>query len=305
MISIIIPFHNEAENLPILISQLNKVGDKIGQEIEVVLVDDGSTDNSKLKDQNSKLQLKGQNYQIKIFRHQKRFGKGKALQTGISKSSGEIIVLMDADLQDDPADLPKFLDKIKAGFDLVNGVRVDRRDNILIKIYSILARKFLHIFLSSPFTDINCGYKTFKRDILTDITLYGNNFRFLPLAAYYQGFRVTEIPVINHPRLYGKSKFGSKKLVGGVFDTLTAYFIYKFAEQPLHFFGPIGLFMFFIGFLINLYLTIERLFFHVLLYRRPMLFLGLLLIIVGVQIVMTGIIGELIVYLNKKKNSNY
>ena len=305
MISVIIPFYNEGENIPTLIKHLIKVLKNIKDQCEIVLVDDGSTDISisNLKSQISHLrQGFGGQANLRIVSHRKRFGKGKALQTGIDNSTGEIIVFMDGDLQDDPEDLPRFLEKINQGYDFVNGVRVKRQDNLLIKIYSNLASYFLKTFLHSPFTDVNSGFKAFRREILDEVALYGNNFRFLPLAAYYQGFRVTEISVNNQPRRFGRSKFGSSKLFGGIFDTLTAYFIYKFAEKPLHFFGPIGLSLFTVGFLISFYLTIERLLFKALLYRRPVLFLGILLIIVGIQIVMTGIIGELIVYLNKKSN---
>jgi len=302
MISIIVPFYNEAESLPILINQLTEVLGKAKELWELVLIDDGSDDQStsKIKDQISKIQIKNQKG-IKIIIQRKRFGKGRALQTGIENAVGDVIVFMDADLQDDPKDLPKLLGKINQGFDFVNGIRVNRQDNFLVKIYSRLAGFFLKTFLHSPFSDINCGFKAFKREVLDEVVLYGNNFRFLPLAAYYQGFKVTEIPVNNHPRKFGQSKFGSKKLIGGIFDTLTAYFIYKFAEKPLHFFGPVGGLMLLLGFVISLVLTVERLFFGVLLYRRPALFLGILLIIVGIQVLMTGILGELIVYINKKK----
>ena len=301
MLSIIIPFYNEAENLPILIKRLVEVGEKISREYEIVLVDDGSIDNSftNLKSQISNLKSKSQN--LKLLKHRKRLGKGQALRTGLEQSKGDIIVFMDADLQDDPEDLPKFLKKIENGYDFINGVRVGRRDNLVIKMYSILAKYFLRIFLNSPYTDINCGYKAFKREILSDFTFYGNNFRFFPLAVFYNGYKVAEIEVKNNPRQFGKSKFGSGKLVIGIFDTLTAFFLYKFAERPLHFFGIIGGILFLIGFLISLLLAIERLFFGVLLYQRPILWLGLSLIIVGIQILMTGIIGELIVYLDKKK----
>ena len=309
MLSIIIPFYNEEENLPTLIKHLIEVCEKNSKEYEIVLVDDGSTDTSV-----SKLKVKSDPFdktqghpersrmdeKLKVLKHRKRLGKGAALLTGLNHAIGDIIIFMDADLQDDPEDLAKFLKKIEAGFDFVNGVRIGRKDNLIIKTYSTLAKYFLKLFSGSPFTDINCGYKAFKREVLSQFTFYGNNFRFFPLAVFYNGYKVTEIPVRNHPRIHGKSKFGMEKIFAGIFDTLSAYFIYKFSEKPLHFFALIGGFIFTVGFLLSLFLTIERLFFGVLLYQRPILWLGLALIIVGIQIVMTGIIGELIVYLNKK-----
>jgi glycosyltransferase involved in cell wall biosynthesis len=307
MISVIIPFYNEVESLPILVEALVSQLNRLKKEYEIVLVDDGSTDNSisNLKTQMSKpsqtwskLQLKSKNFKILI--HKKRKGKGEALKTGVENSSGEILVFMDADLQDDPKDLLKFLEKIDQGYDLVNGIRTKRQDNILVKTYSFFAGIFLKTLLHSPFSDINCGFKVFKREVLRDFVFYGNNFRFFPLFVYYQGFKVDQVPVMNHPRQFGESKFGSKKLIGGILDMLTAYFLYKFSEKPLHFFGILGGIISAIGFFILAYLTYQRIFYHVLLYRRPILWLGILLVVVGVQIIATGIIGELIVYVNKK-----
>jgi len=294
MLSIIIPFYNEKENLPLLINSLKEELKKIKIKYEIIFVDDGSNDNYDKNLFNKK--------NFKLFFHHKRLGKGMALKTGINKNNGDLICFMDADLQDDPKDLKKFIDKINQGFDFVNGYRLKRQDSFLVKIYSKLAQLFLKKFLKSPYSDINCGFKMFKKEVIEDFIFYGNNFRFFPLYVYYQGFKVNEVVINNQPRRYGKTKFGKGKLIIGIFDTLTAYFLYKFSEKPLHFFGVVGGIFFIIGFLISLYLTIERLFFNVLLYRRPILFLGVLLIIVGVQIIMTGIIGELIVYLNKKKN---
>lgn len=303
MISIIIPFYNEEKNLPILVDSLAKLMEKIKEDWEVILVNDGSTDNfiSKIKNQKSKIDIKNQKETIKLINHKKRLGKGEALKTGIENSSGKIIVFMDGDLQDDPADLPKFLEKIKQGYDFVNGARKRRQESFLVKLYSRLASFFLQKFLHSPYSDINCGFKAFRREVLKDFVFYGNNFRFFPLAVFYNGFSVTEVSVSNHPRRFGQSKFGQGKVFIGLLDTLTAFFLYKFSERPLHFFGIIGGGLFMTGFLLSLYLAIERIFFNVLLYRRPILLLGILLIIVGIQIVMTGIIGELIVYLSKKK----
>jgi len=291
MISVIVPFYNEKESLPILIESLVLELARLKKEYEIVLVDDGS-------DKNSKLQLKIKN--LKLLEHKKRKGKGEALKTGVENSSGKILVFMDADLQDDPRDLSKFFEKIDDGYDFVNGYRVNRRDNFLVKIYSKVASWFLKIFLNSPFSDINCGFKVFKKEVLKDFVFYGNNFRFFPLFVFYQGFKVTEVPVLNHPRRFGKSKFGPQKLFIGIFDMLTAYFLYKFSEKPLHFFGLLGGIISSVGFLILTSLAYERIFHHVLLYRRPILWLGILLVIVGIQIIATGIIGELMVYLSKK-----
>jgi len=302
MISVIIPFHNEEKNIPVLVKELSVVLQGLKREFEIVLVDDGSNDSSisNLKSQISNLNLKSEN--LKIIKHRKRFGKGEALKTGIDNSSGTVIIFMDGDLQDDPNDLNKFLKKIDKGYDFVNGVRKERKDSLLIKFYSKTAGFLLKKLLRSPFTDINCGLKAFKRQVVNNFTFYGNNFRFFPLAVYYQGYKVTEVPVNNRPRIHGQTKFGSGKLFVGLFDTLTAYFLYRFSEKPLHFFGTIGGILFLAGFIIDLYLAYERIFFNVLLYRRPLLWLGILMIIIGIQIVMTGIIGELIVYLNKKSD---
>ncbi len=301
MISIIIPFHNEKENIPVLAEQLVDIlkTTAVKEKWEIILVDDGSTENYKLQITNDK-----SNPNVKIFKHKKRLGKGAALKTGIENSQGDVVVFMDGDLQDDPEDLPKFLEKINEGFDFINGIREKRQDNLIVKFYSKIVAWFLKSFLSSPYTDINCGYKAFKRDVLKDFIFYGNNFRFFPLAMFYNGYKVTEISIKNNERKFGKSKFGPSKLFTGLLDTLTAYFLFKFSEKPLHFFGTIGGITFLIGFLISLYLTIERLFFGVLLVTRPLLWLGILLIIIGIQVMMTGIIGELIVYLSKKNSKS-
>jgi glycosyltransferase involved in cell wall biosynthesis len=295
MISIIIPYFNEEQNIPVLLGEIDDVMKKENKEFEVILIDDGS----ELKAESSK--LKAEN--IHLLVHKKRMGKGEALKTGLAEAKGEIIVFMDGDLQDDPADISHFLKKINEGLDLVNGIRAKRKDTDIIKLYSALANIVLRNAFKSPFTDINCGFKMFKREVINASPLYGNNFRFLPLSAYYQGFQVGEVPVNNRKRLHGVSKFGASKLFIGLLDMITAYFVFKFAERPLHFFGMIGGALFSVGFMISLYLTIERLFFNILLYQRPLLQLGIVLIIVGIQILMTGLIGELIVYIHKAKNS--
>lgn len=299
MISIIIPFHNEEKNLFLLYRELLSVLKKVNQPFEVILVDDGSTDKSRTEAET----LVNKHQEVKLVVVWKQSGKGKALDEGIKASKGDIIVFMDADLQDDPKDLPKLLKKLEEGYDFVNGIRENRKDNELVVLYSGTANRLIRSLLKSPFTDVNCPFKVMKREVLEDITLYGNNFRFLPLAIYYQGHRVTEIPVKNRARKYGKTKFGPRKLFIGLLDTLTAYFLYRFAERPLHFFGKVGSIVLLAGGVILGYLAVERIFYGELLYRRPVLFLGMLLVIVGIQVITTGILGELIVYLNKRAKS--
>lgn len=295
MISVIIPFYNEADSLPVLLKELAPVLAAVKEDYELILVDDGSDDQVKLNIVPSPLTGK-----TKLIRQRRRFGKGQALQTGINHSRGDTIVFMDADLQDDPHDLPRFLKQLDQGDDFVNGSRKIRQDNAVIKLYSRVANWLLQRILHSPFSDINCGYKAFRRVVFEETVFYANNFRFFPLVVSNRGFRVGEISVNNRVRQFGRSKFGQGKVLIGVFDTLTAYFIFRFSEAPLHFFGPIGGVIGLGGLIITGYLLVERLFFGALLYRRPLLQIGVLLIIVGIQIVMTGMIGELIVYLNKK-----
>lgn len=294
MISIIIPFHNERENLILLHKKLLHVLMKTKQEFEVVFVDDGSTDNYKLPSTN-----------YKLIKHRKRMGKGKALISGFAASKGDVVVFMDADLQDDPEDLPLFFKKIDEGYDLVNGWRKNRKDPFFKKFYSAVFNQFLlGGLLRSKFHDINCGFKAMKREVLENVSIYGDNYRFVPILADKEGFKTAEIVVNHHPRLHGRSKYGFFRVISGFFDTLSTFFIYSFSEKPLQFFGPVGTLVFLAGFILCAYLAYERLFFGVLLFRRPALLLGVLLIIVGIQIIMTGIIGELIVYLNSKNKSS-
>lgn len=294
MISVIIPFHNEKENLPELIPTLQKSLEAL-DSYEIVLVDDGSTDNY-LETLKPFLHKE----KVQLVRMGRQMGKGKALNAGLQKAVGTYIVFMDADLQDDPADLKAFKEKIDEGYDLVNGFRYNRKDNPIIKVYSKTAGWFLKSYLNSPFSDINCGFKMFKKEILEDLPIYGNNFRFFPLAAFYEGYKVSEVKVNNMPRIHGKSKFGMSKLFIGMIDMLSAYFLYKFAEKPLHFFGMIGGILLLIGGIILLIITYQRIFMDILLYRRPAFQYASLFIILGFQVIMTGILGELLVFLHKK-----
>ncbi len=295
MISVIIPFHNEKENLPELLPSLKTELQKLGS-YEIILVDDGSLDSYM-----DVLKPLLHHETVKLVKMGRQMGKGRALNAGIKQAKGKYIVFMDADLQDDPADLQAFYKKIEDGYDLVNGYRHNRKDNPIIKIYSNIAGWFLKRFLNSPFSDINCGFKMFRKEILEELPLYGNNFRFFPLAAFYEGYKVSEVKVNNRPRIHGTSKFGMSKLFIGLIDMLSAYFLYKFAERPLHFFGTIGGALLAIGGITLIVITYQRLFMDILLYRRPAFQYASLFVILGIQIIMTGILGELLVFFHKKQ----
>jgi glycosyltransferase involved in cell wall biosynthesis len=295
-ISVIIPFLNERHTLGALQSQLESNLSSYGNEYELIFVDDGSTDDSA-----GALQKDSHTHLISLRKHR---GKGRALQEGFNASRGEIIVFMDADLQDDPEDIKKFIEKIDEGYDFANGWRKIRNDPSSKTLPSrIFNQLLLRKLLRSPLHDMNCGYKALRRDVLLQIPLYGDNYRFLPHIAAREGFHVTEVQVQHHPRKHGVSKYGFWRMLFGFFDTLTTYFIYQFSEKPLHFFGPIGVVSFLLGFIIMVGLGIERLFFGVELYKRPIVLLGMLLIIVGLQVVLTGITAELIVYFDQRRRA--
>lgn len=297
MLSIIIPFYNEEKNLEILYGKLESVLKKNKLDYEIIFVDDGSTDSSKKEMEDA---IKN-NDKVKLIIHKKRFGKGKALESGFANSKGDLIILMDADMQNDPDDLPSFLDKISEGCDLVNGYRQIRNDGLDKTLPSRIYNNLIARIFNVKLHDINCGFKAMKREVLEQISLYGDNYRILPILAKNEGFRITEIAVTHHPRKYGVSKYGFWRILFGFFDMSSHFFLLKYVEKPLHFFGVIGGFAFVIGAGVLIYLGIERVFFQQLLYRRPVLFLGILLVIVGMQIILTGFIGELIVYLDRKR----
>ncbi len=293
MISVIIPFKDEADSLPVLVNLLKENLEKLNTEYEVLLISNGSTD-----DWEQKLTLPNDKFKTFSLR---RADKGRALRRGIAKSTGDIITFMDADLEDDPGDLAKFYEKIQEGADFVNGWRRERHHSLDRNLPSLIGNYLIiRSFLRTGFHDVNCGFKMFRRECLQDVVLYGDNFRFLPLVVEKFGFRTTEVVVKHKNRLYGKSKFGFFNRLTVFADILTAYFIFRFSQKPLHFFGAIGILPFVSGLVIILILTFERIFLGVELHERPIVWGAILLIIVGLQIVMTGVIAELMVFLFKK-----
>jgi glycosyltransferase involved in cell wall biosynthesis len=301
-ISIIIPLFNEEGNLIELFKQIKKVAEKNSYDIEIIFIDDGSTDNS--YEILTKIAGNSEKNIIKIIQFRKNFGKSAALAAGFSNASGDIIITMDADLQDDPYEIPNLINKLNSGYDLVSGWKIKRKDPLTKTIPSKIFNKTVSFFTGIKIHDFNCGLKAYKKEVVKNIKIYGELHRFLPVLAHHQGFKIAEIKVNHRPRLSGKTKFGAKRFTNGLIDMLTVMILTKYIRKPGHFFGSCGLISLSLGTIFCSYLSILWLTGERPIGNRPLLFLGILLIIIGVQLISMGLLGELINQSSKKKNYN-
>jgi glycosyltransferase involved in cell wall biosynthesis len=292
-VSVVIPAYNEEDSLRPLAIELKKVFNELREyEFEVIIVDDGSTDNS-LKVLN---EIKREDDRFKIISFQKNYGKSAALSVGFKYATGDLIITMDADLQDDPHEIPNLIKKIDEGYDLVSGWKKIRFDPFIKKYSSRIFNFVTSLLTGIKIHDFNCGLKIYRREVTQSIKVYGEMHRYLPVLAHWNGFRVGEIVVRHHPRRYGKTKFGASRFLKGFLDLITILFTTRYLRRPLHFFGTIGFLLFLAGFIIDLYLAIEWAFYGKYLTNRPMLWLGILLILLGVQTIAIGLIGEMIAH---------
>jgi glycosyltransferase involved in cell wall biosynthesis len=289
-ISVVIPLFNEAESLPDLSRQLRDVLQRQGGNYEVIFVDDGSTDNSYqvLRD------IHRMNRRMKAIRFRRNFGKSAALSVGFAHAGGGIVITMDADLQDDPAEIPNLIRKIREGYDLVSGWKRKRYDPIVKKISSRFFNFITSIMTGFRLHDFNCGLKAYRSEVLREIEVYGELHRFIPALVHWRGFRITEIPVQHHKRRFGKTKFGPGRFFKGFLDLITVLFTTRYIRRPLHLFGGWGIAAFLAGFGIDVWLTIEWFLKLTALSNRPIFFLGILLMIVGIQFISIGLLGEMI-----------
>ncbi|GAB4321926.1 MAG: glycosyltransferase family 2 protein [Phototrophicales bacterium] len=290
MLSIIVPVYNERDSLLILFDKILDVMTSLNLAWEVVFVDDGSTDGS--TDVLLRLQANHDNVIVAVQR--RNFGKSKGLAVGFCLARGDIVITMDADLQDDPAEIPNLLAKLNQGYDVVSGWKQNRQDPLSKTIPSWIANTFTTLLTGVKLKDMNSGLKMYRADCVRSLTLYGDLHRYIPVLAYDAGFKVTEIPVKHHKRQFGKSKYGPGRLISGGLDLLTVLFLTRYSRKPLHLFGSIGGIMLLAGLGINLILTIQW-FQGFALSERPLLFLGVLLMVVGVQLLTMGLIAELLV----------
>jgi len=288
----VIPVYNEEENLRELHSRLREVLDGLGRDYEVIAIDDGSTDRSfeVLKE------LKAQDERLKVIRFRRNFGQTAAFAAGFDHAQGDVVITMDADLQNDPADIPRLLEKLEEGYDVVSGWRKERKDPFLSRrLPSMVANWLISRVTGVHLHDYGCSLKAYRKEVVKNVRLYGELHRFIPALASWMGVRVAEIPVTHHPRRFGKSKYGISRTIKVILDLLTVHFLLSYSTRPTHIFGLMGLGAFFLGFAIAAYLTFVKLAFKQDIGGRPLLMLGILLIMVGIQLVTMGLLGELVV----------
>jgi glycosyltransferase involved in cell wall biosynthesis len=291
-ISVVIPLLNEEESLPELARQLENVLERVARgKYEVIFVDDGSTDESFRVIQD----IHARNQRFKSIRFRTNHGKSAALAIGFSECKGDIVITMDADLQDDPNEIPSLVAKLEEGYDLVSGWKRKRHDpwhkTMPSKLFNAVTSRMSGIRLH----DFNCGLKGYRREVIENVQVYGEMHRYIPALAHWEGFRVTEIPVQHRARQHGVSKFGMSRFLKGYLDLLTVMFTTRYIKRPLHFFGAVGSLFAVVGFVTDLYLVIEWSLGRTSLSNRPLALFGVAMIIVGVQLISIGLIGELIV----------
>ncbi|HUI09555.1 MAG TPA: glycosyltransferase family 2 protein [Bacteroidota bacterium] len=289
-LTVVIPLFNEEESLRELHQQLRSTLGRMNLRYEILFVDDGSTDRSfqVLRD------LKRNDGHVKIIRFRRNYGKSAALAAGFDKAQGNVVVTMDADLQDDPAEIPSLKKRIDDGLDLVSGWKRKRRDPLTKTIPS----RFFN-FVTARMTgirihDFNCGLKAYRRDVVKTVKVYGELHRYIPVLAHWEGFRVGEVTVQHRARRYGHTKFGLGRFWKGFLDLLTALFTTRYLRRPLHLFGVWGLLALFAGVVIDGWLAVEWYLGRTSLGNRPLFLGGILLIIVGMQFISIGLLGEMI-----------
>jgi len=299
-LSVIIPLFNEERTLSSLYKELRAILKHSGKSYEIVFVDDGSSDDSWLVLE----KLHAEDKNIRGIQFRKNSGKAAALSAGFGCAEGKVIVTMDADLQDDPGEIPEFVKKLDEGYDLVSGWRFKRRDPLSKTLPSKIFNNLTSMLTGIRIHDFNCGFKAYREEVVKDIQVYGELHRYIPVFAHWKGYKIGEIKVKHHPRPHGKSKYSLERFFRGLLDLVTVMFLTRYMRRPLHLFGSIGLLLFSVGLIINIYLAVLW-FVGQGIGARPLLLLGVLLMLIGFQIVSTGLIGEILIGTRGRGDEDY
>ncbi len=291
-----VPGLNESASLPELARRIEQALGEV-ERYELIFVDDGSTDDT----WQIIASLHAQSPHVRGLRLRRNFGKAMALAAGFSECRGDILVMMDADLQDDPVDLPMMIAKVRSELDVVVGWKVSRKDPLSRRLFSKVFNGTVRYFTGVRLHDMNCGFKAYRREVIETIPIYGDLFRFIPVLAAAEGFNVGEVPVTHHPRAFGRSRYGLERILRGFFDLLTVIFLTRYVRKPMHLFGLLGLATGSLGLLIAVYLTVGW-FFGSWIGSRPLLQLSVMLMVMGAQLTALGFIGEFLTYQNQKRS---
>jgi glycosyltransferase involved in cell wall biosynthesis len=291
-LSLVMPIFNEEDNILLLHKRVSAVMERLGQPYELIAVDDGSRDRSYA----ILSELAARDAQLRVVRFRRNFGQTAAFAAGFARARGDVVITIDADLQNDPADIPRLLEKLDEGYDVVSGWRKNRQDAFLSRtLPSRIANRLISWATGVALHDYGCSLKVYRREVLQNIQLYGELHRFIPAIASWQGVTVAEMPVNHAPRHAGTSKYGIGRTLRVVLDLLTVRFLLSYSTRPMQIFGLFGLMSILLGGVISAYLAALKLVYGVLLSNRPLLLLGVLLLILGVQFISIGLIGELII----------
>lgn len=299
MLSIIIPLYNEADNLKLLHPKLIEVLNKLNKDYEVIYVDDNSTDGS----HDLVREFAQSNEKVKIIRLARNFGQTLAIQAGIDYSKGDTLIFIDADLQNDPADIPKLLHKIEEGYDVVSGWRRYRKDSLLNKkIPSFIGNSLISFLFNIRLHDLGCTLKIYKREVLSNIRLYGEMHRLLPLYAVMRGASIAEVEVSHNPRLAGKTHYGWSRIFKVSLDLVTVRFFETYSTKPIYFFGGTGICLLILGIVIGVIVVIRKIMFKGV-WISPLLFISLMFVTMGVQLILMGLLAEIIIRIYYKSQT--
>jgi dolichol-phosphate mannosyltransferase len=298
-ISVVVPVHNEERSVALLYDELAAALDPLGRSWETVFVDDGSTDGSFA----ALTRLHAQTANVRVVRLRRNVGKAAALAAGFGQARGEVVVTIDGDLQDDPAEIPKLLAKLDEGFDLVSGWKTRRRDPWSRRVLSRIFNRMTGWLTGVHLHDVNCGLKAYRAEVVHGLRIYGELHRFIPVLAHHRGFRIAEQPVNHRPREHGRSRYGLERYLRGFLDLLSVSFMGRYRHRPLHLFGGLGFLLGGIGFAILVYLTAVKIAGHAI-GGRPLLTLGVLLVVVGLQFFSLGLISELITAQHEQRTAD-